>query len=136
MQYSIETSDHGNADALSRLPVGPDANFDGEEGDADMDTVCTIKPVSLQLNPTDPGTVAKESAKDPIISNVMRYTREGWPTKSATNEDIKAGWVNRGFSETGYISLHSLWLPALWIQSGDSPKSKASGVAASTPGTL
>ena len=76
-QYSIEyrkTSDHGNADALSRLPVGPDANFDGEEGDADVDTVCTIKTVSLQLNPTDPGAVAKESAKDPIISNVMRYT--------------------------------------------------------------
>ena len=76
-QYSIEyrkTSDHGNADALSRLPVGPDANFDGEEGDADVDTVYTIKTVSLQLKPTDPGTLAKESAKDPIISSVMRYT--------------------------------------------------------------
>ncbi|KAL5491712.1 hypothetical protein EMCRGX_G017061 [Ephydatia muelleri] len=72
-QYSIEyrkTSDHGNADALSRLPVGPDANFDGEEGDADVDTVYTIKTVSLQLKPTDPGTLAKESAKDPIISKL------------------------------------------------------------------
>ena len=92
-QYSIEyrkTSDHSNADALSRLPVGPDANFDEEEGDADVDTVCTIKTVSLQLKPTDPETLAKESAKDPIISNVMRYTREGWPPKGSSNEDIKA----------------------------------------------
>eukprot|EP00731_Ephydatia_muelleri_P001419 Em0001g1419a len=49
---------HGNADALSRLPAGPDANFDGLEG-----------------------TLAKESAKDTVIANVMRYTREGWPPK-------------------------------------------------------
>ena len=90
--YSIEyrkTSDHGNADALSHLPVGPDVNFDGEEGDADMDTVCTIKTVSLQLNPTDPGTLAKESTKDPLIANVMRYTREGWPPKDVSNGSLK-----------------------------------------------
>ena len=83
-QYTIEyrkTCDHSNADALSRLPVGPDASFDEEEDEADVDTVCTIKTVSLQLDPTDPGTMAKESAKDPVIANVMRFTREGWPPK-------------------------------------------------------
>ena len=88
-QYSIEyrkTSDHSNAGALSRLPVGPMPILMGGRC-ADVDTVCTIKTVSLQLNPTDPGTVAKESAKDSIISNVKR---EGWPPKGATNEDIKA----------------------------------------------
>ena len=110
-QYSIEywkTSDHGNADALSRLPVGPDANFDGEESDADVDTVCTIKTVSLQLNPTDPGTVAKESAKDPIISNVMRFTREGWPPKGSTNEDIRADGSIEAFQKLA-ISLSTAY---------------------------
>ena len=49
-QYTIEyrkTCNHSNADALSRLPVGPDARFDEEEDNADVDTVCIIKTVSL-----------------------------------------------------------------------------------------
>ena len=37
--------------------------------------------LSLQLDPTDPGAMAKESAKDPVIANVMRFTRDGWPPK-------------------------------------------------------
>ena len=45
--------------------MGPDISFDEDEDVADVDTVCTIKTVSLQLDPTDPGTMAKESAKDP-----------------------------------------------------------------------
>ena len=65
----------------------------------------------------------------------MRYTCEGWPPKSATNEDIKADGSIEAFWKLA-ISLHSLWLPPLWIQSGHSPRSTASGVAASTPGTL
>ena len=54
-----------------------------------MDTVCNIKTVSLQLNPTDPGTLAKESTKDPLIANVMRYTREGWPPKDVSNGSLQ-----------------------------------------------
>ena len=80
--YTIEyrnTSKHGNADALSRLPVGPDANFDEEEDERDVDTVCLINTVSRQIKPADQNTLRKESAKDPVISEVMRYVREGWP---------------------------------------------------------
>ena len=80
--YTIEyrkSAEHGNADALSCLPVGPEVTFDAEEGEADVDMVCTIKTISLQLNPMDQGVPAKESSKDPVIARVMRYTREGWP---------------------------------------------------------
>ena len=81
-EYTIEyrkTSDHGNADALSRLPVGPDAQFDGRESDADADCICTIKTVSKQLNAADPGVLSKETVKDRVLATVVRYTREGWP---------------------------------------------------------
>ena len=74
--YRIEfrkSTDHGNADAISRLPSGPDEIFDREENQADMDSVCLIKQVSLQIKPTDPGVLAKESMKDSTISTFMRY---------------------------------------------------------------
>lgn len=87
--YSIEyrrTADHSNADALSRLPTGEDTEFDGEEQEADVSTVCTIKFISRQLNPMDTGVLAKESQKDPVISAVMRYVREGWPHTTNSKE--------------------------------------------------
>ena len=93
-EYSIEyrkTSDHGNADALSRLPAGPDALFDEGEEEADVDTVCTIRTISLQLKPLDPGVLVRESSKDPIVSSIMRYTREGWPPKGELKEDTTLG---------------------------------------------
>ena len=68
------TKQHGNADALSRLPQGPDSNFDGEESDAGIDTICTIKTISMQITPVDSEVLAKETAKDPVLTNVIRYT--------------------------------------------------------------
>ena len=84
--YSIEyrrTSEHGNADALSRLPVGEDVQFDKEQEAADISTVCTIKTLSQQLNPTDAGILVRESRKDPILSAVAdMLKRDGLKTSS------------------------------------------------------
>ena len=89
--YTIEyrkTSDHGNADALSRLPQSEDFSFDREEEKEEVSTVLTIKQVNLQLNPTAPGLIAKESKLDPTIAQVMRYAQEGWPQR-IDSEEIK-----------------------------------------------
>ncbi len=82
--YTIEhrsTKHHQNADALSRLPMGPDAEFDKVEDEEDVDIVCAIHTISRQLNPTDQGVLTKETTKDPVLAAVMRYTTEGWPNK-------------------------------------------------------
>ena len=80
--YTVEyraTKDHGNADVLSRLPSSSDDDFDGEEERADVSVVCCVKQLSRQLDPLKPNLLAMESKKDPVISKVMRYVREGWP---------------------------------------------------------
>ena len=91
--YKIEyrkTAEHGNADALSRLPSGDDIDFDREESGEDLDMVCTIRVLSLQMKPTDANILRQESSKDPVVSTVMRYVQEGWPSKhSDINEDVK-----------------------------------------------
>nr|KAG5694982.1 hypothetical protein BaRGS_024165 [Batillaria attramentaria] len=91
--YTIEyrkTADHGNADALSRLPSGDDIDFDREESGEDTDMVCAIRVLSLQVKPFDANILRQESGKDPVIATVMRYVREGWPLKHAEiNEDVR-----------------------------------------------
>ena len=77
-EYTVEyrkTSDHGNADALSRLPAGPDSSFHGEESKADTDCICSIKTIGLQLNPGNPSVLPKETATDRVLATVVRYTR-------------------------------------------------------------
>ena len=86
--YTIEyrkTNLHGNADALSRLPAGPDTKFDREEGEADVETICTIHSISQQLD-TTPQNVIRESNKDPILSRVVLMVQQGW-TNSMSNRD-------------------------------------------------
>jgi hypothetical protein len=82
--YEIEhrkTEDHGNADALSRLPTEDDLQFDGEETGEDTDMVCAINVLSVQVKPADASSFVSESSRDPVISKAIRYTREGWPKK-------------------------------------------------------
>nr|KAG5686850.1 hypothetical protein BaRGS_029895 [Batillaria attramentaria] len=64
--YTIEyrkTADHGNADALSRLPSGDDIDFDREESGEDTDMVCAIRVLSLQVKPSTPTSFVKSQAK-------------------------------------------------------------------------
>ena len=85
-EYSIEyrkTTDHGNADALSRLPIGDDREFDSKEEKEDTSAVCLINTISQQLKPADHKTLAKESSKDPVLTTVMRYMKDGWPLSMA-----------------------------------------------------
>ena len=96
--YLVEyrkTKNHGNADALSHLPVGEDKEFDGEESAADADMICTVHTIGAQISPTDPGVMAKESAKDPVLAQVMQNTQEGWPAQ--TREAIEEGYTVEAF---------------------------------------
>ena len=80
--YAIEyrkTSAHGNADALSRLPVGDDPSFDREETGADSTTICTIKIINSQLAPTDPKALEKATSTDPALSAVIKHLQHSWP---------------------------------------------------------
>ena len=53
--------------------------------------VCAIKILSLQIKPVDANIICQESKKDPVVSTVMRYAREGWPEKNVEiNADVKA----------------------------------------------
>ena len=44
-----KTSEHQNADVLSRLPAGIDTVFDAEEDADDVDTVCMVKSLRVQV---------------------------------------------------------------------------------------
>nr|KAG5696101.1 hypothetical protein BaRGS_020502 [Batillaria attramentaria] len=121
--YTIEyrkTADHGNADALSRLPSGDDIDFDREESGEDTDMVCAIRVLSLQVKPFDSNILRQESGKDPVIATVMRYVREGWPLKHAEiNEEV------RKFQKLSDSLSILPRMPHLWYKSCDSTKPAA-----------
>ena len=64
-----------------------DTSFDGEEMEDDVDSVCLVRTISRQINPDNPLLVVRETAKDPILSQVMRFVKEGWP--HAFSEELK-----------------------------------------------
>ena len=58
--------------------MGPDTKFDGEKEEVGTHImVCAVKEISLQLDPVNPKLLVKESGKDPVISAVMRYVKDG-----------------------------------------------------------
>ena len=75
--YDIQfksTHDHGNADALSRLPL--QITGSGRSTEPRDFNVCQILSVPLAYS-----DVQRASRRDPVISRVLRYTQKGWPAK-------------------------------------------------------
>lgn len=71
------TLNHGNADALSRLPMGMDTEFDDyEERLTDFERVHQSFVNELPINSA---LIAKESISDSTLSLVSTYIKNGWP---------------------------------------------------------
>ena len=64
-----------------------DTSFDGEGMEDDVDSVCLVRTISRQINPDNPLLVVRETAKDPILSQLIRFVKEGWP--NAFSEELK-----------------------------------------------
>ena len=67
-----KSSDHANADALSRLPIGSDPNFDKDESIVEIDNEVNMFDSHVIFNlPLSAKTVADR--KDPILANVQHF---------------------------------------------------------------
>ena len=79
--YSIEfkpTQDHGNADGLSRLPLG---------SRQPPDTTSAFMIGQVQALPVTSEYLETVTRQDPLLSQIHRYVQEGWP--SSTPEEYK-----------------------------------------------
>ena len=77
-RYQLEFrkgSTHCNADALSRLPR------EAERVEADMSKKAAhlFNITQLESLPVNARQIARETAKDPVLSKVLQYTLSGWP---------------------------------------------------------
>ena len=74
--YDIEykpTKTNGNADALSRLPLG--TNETPEEDDV----ISLFQLGQVEQMPIDSRQVKMETEKDRVLSQILHYSKQGWP---------------------------------------------------------
>ena len=70
------SAQHGNADALSRLPLDHDEAL---ESDEEEEIVCVIEEQQLDKLPLRGKDIKKATEQDPILSQAFNYTLHGWP---------------------------------------------------------
>ena len=79
--FNIEyksTKMFGNADGLSRLPVGPDQYFD-RQNYGRVNVTALLQVEKLEELPIKASDLASETNKDPILKQVKQFTLKGWP---------------------------------------------------------
>ena len=87
-EYTLEfrtTSQHSNADALSRLPL--------LEAPADVPTSAELVLLIQHLEETTvtASQIRHWTLHDPVLSKVSRYVQEGWP-KKVNDENLRPFW--------------------------------------------
>ena len=73
--YDIEyrsTNDHGNADALSRLPLPEEGN-----GSTSETRLCNLRKIAAL--PVTSQQISVATQRDPVLSKVKLYILKGWP---------------------------------------------------------
>lgn len=73
------TAQHANADALSRLPMGPDLVFDRDE--LLCFNVDEEERRAVDGFPITGETVASATADDPVLRRVLKFIQQGWPDR-------------------------------------------------------
>eukprot|EP00731_Ephydatia_muelleri_P008944 Em0004g1282a len=88
-----KTEEHGNADALSWLPM------DGKqiEEEEEIPTELVLLFESLKDSPVDCSQVKHWTKKDPILSQVLQYILAGWPLHppSGASQTLLSFWQRR-----------------------------------------
>jgi hypothetical protein len=77
--YDIEfkpTAQHGNADCLSRLPMGPDHKF--ERDGTDDAIVCQLQQAQIDQLPVSARAIREATRYDPKMCKVLQMIRNGW----------------------------------------------------------
>ena len=72
---AISTAQHANVDGLSRLPLSDIANAAKATSDSDVLNVGEIEAL-----PVTGMQLRKVTRQDPILSKVVTFTRNGWPS--------------------------------------------------------
>ncbi|XP_036324968.1 uncharacterized protein K02A2.6-like [Rhagoletis pomonella] len=107
-RYEIKyraTDKHSNADALSRLPKGPDVDFDRAN-------LCFQVDIDQQLDefPLNASRLRKLTQRDVVLKKVSKFIEEGWPGKLSKADAALQPYFTRRFSlsiELGIVILQT-----------------------------
>ena len=47
----------------------------------DVDNICRVRMICRQIMQDDPNLLVNETRKDPVLPQVMRCVKEGWPNQ-------------------------------------------------------
>ena len=103
------TAQHSNADCLSRLPVGPDEEFDKLENEEEQETVHLIE-ATLFESPVNFSDVVRKLGEDNTLSKVQKHIFNGdWPLSKPQDRSLLQYWhlKDRLFVHQNAVMLHT-----------------------------